>query len=275
MEAQRLEKESTPKPNIQMLTDLNWVFWWTWVLGWTWAFEWSWITLDYVVYSANVVNFGDEWASPSTGVNSSTWAKYFSQFVELPTTGTTVDIKGRNKYWSGEQTFTIEREQTDQEIQAEKDAEQAKLQADQEAKQAQIQAQKDAEQAQIQADKEAKKAAKEAEQAQIAQEKYLNSPAYKNKLLQDKADEINDSSVEKWTLQRECKDWVRLMLKSPSSASFPWMADMTFRVEWGKIIAYGFVDSQNSFWAQLRTNLECIWELDWETMSLFDIKFFE
>jgi len=85
--------------------------------------------------------------SPTSGTN------YFSQFVELPTTGTTVDIRGENKYWSGEQTFAIERELTAQEIQAEKDAEQAQIEADKQAKQAQIEAEKEAEQAQIETDK--------------------------------------------------------------------------------------------------------------------------
>ena len=237
---EKIEKENTPQIKIQMITDLSWIL------------KWTWITLEYVVDNASWVYFNGNLVSPSNGTN------YFKQEVELSTPNITVDIKGQNKYWFDVQQFTIQREMTDQEIQTQKEVEKIRIAEEKLTEETRIQAEKDA------------------EKARIAEEKYKNSPAYKTQLLQDKADKLNSNvngpAVE---LEVQCQEMVRLMLKSPSSADFPgsykWWGG--FIVQWSKIVNDSYVDSQNSFWAQIRTYFNCIFELDWETVKLVDIKF--
>lgn len=234
---EKIEKENTPQIKIQMITDLNWIV------------KWTWITLEYIVDNASWVYFNGNLVSPSSGVN------YFKQEVALSTPNITVDIKGQNKYWFDVQQFTIKRDMTDQEIQTAKEAEQVRIQKEKLAEETRIQAEKDA------------------EKARIAEEKYKNSPAYKNQLLQDRVDKLNsnDWRDESTTLQVWCQQTLKNTLKSPKSADFPW-GYWDFKVKAWKIVADSYVDAQNSFWAQLRMYFECIFELDWEIVSLVDIK---
>lgn len=205
----------------------------------SWVIKWTGTTLEYNVYNADTVYFKDLFGEYTSQLPSS-GTTHFSQFVALDMPTTTVYIKGQNKFWSSEKEFIIEREKTAEEIQQDKE---------EEAQNAQLE--------------------KEYEEIKKRDEIYNNSP---EKLLKDKINNL--TLAEKSDLTYECKEWVKSMLVSPSSADFPWVS-LRFRLKWETMVADSFVDSQNSFWAQLRTEYECIWELNWESMSLVDIKFFE
>lgn len=202
---------------------------------WTWAY---WLNFEYLVSGADEVYFNEQLVSPSSGTN------YFSQFVKLTEPITNIFIRGHNKYQDIVQTFSLNRKKTAQEIQADKDAEQAQIQAD-----------------------------KEAERARIAEEKYKNSPAYKKQILQDKADFLNtDVWWEFPRLAGDCQNLVKLNLKSPSSAEFPWGIEFIFSVKRGKLVADSYVDADNPFWVKLRTYFECIYQVDGDTVTLDSFK---
>lgn len=202
----------------------------------SWIVKWTGIVLEYDVYNADTVYFKDLFGEysvqlPLSGTN------HFSQFVALDIPTTTVYIKGQNKFWSSEKEFTIEREKTTEELQQEK-------------KEAEFNAQLN----------------KEFEEIDKRDEIYDNSP---KKLLKDK---INNLTLwEKSNLTYECKEWVKSMLPSPSSADFPWVS-LKFRLQWEQMVTDSFVDAQNYFWAQIRYEYECIWELNWENFLLVDVK---
>lgn len=111
-----------------------------------------------------------------------------------------------------------------------------------------------------------------AEQKRIEDERakqeaaYKASPEYKiDQLLKNKK---SDMAV-------YCKDNVREMLKAPSTAKFPNYIDFTY-AKWvdNTINVIWYVDSQNSFWAQIRTHYKCIMKPAWEdSAQLIDIKF--
>jgi len=102
------------------------------------------------------------------------------------------------------------------------------------------------------------------EQENIAQEKYWNSPEYR-------VDEINSLRYDPSNMQFNCQEALKSMLKSPSSADFP-SGYWKFRMKSGKIVGDSYVDSQNSFWAQIRTYFECIYESHEGVPLLVDVK---
>lgn len=73
-------------------------------------------------------------------------------------------------------------------------------------------------------------------------------------------------------LQFNTKDVIKKVLKSPSTAKFPWLdgwmvsrADDIYRVT-------GYVDAQNSFGAMIRSHFSVTWEVDQETNKMKVIK---
>jgi hypothetical protein len=54
-----------------------------------------------------------------------------------------------------------------------------------------------------------------------------------------------------------CQQTVEANLKSPSTAEHPYMSDISITKEGNFYIINGFVDSQNSYGAMLRTNYYC------------------
>ena len=56
----------------------------------------------------------------------------------------------------------------------------------------------------------------------------------------------------------ECKRAVLKILKSPGSARFPELGKTTYSVEGGAYVNTGYVDSQNSYGALLRSRFFCI-----------------
>jgi hypothetical protein len=66
------------------------------------------------------------------------------------------------------------------------------------------------------------------------------------------------------------------MLKAPSSADFPSILEYAFGVHNKQILVQSYVDSQNSFGAQIRNTFTCFFNVDASgTFSLVDIKFAE
>ena len=67
---------------------------------------------------------------------------------------------------------------------------------------------------------------------------------------------ITFDEANKW--QSLCKEKVKEILKSPSTAKFPNITEWGFSKEKNKIIVQGYVDSQNSFGAELRSEFQFI-----------------
>lgn len=73
-----------------------------------------------------------------------------------------------------------------------------------------------------------------------------------------------------------CQDFVKDRLKSPSTAEFPSSRNVNiFETGTNKYMIKGYVDAQNSFGAQLRTQYECEVQLDGETWKLQHIQLLE
>ena len=64
-------------------------------------------------------------------------------------------------------------------------------------------------------------------------------------------------TVDEIEAQLQCEDLVKNSLKSPSTADFPWKNDWTFTPVDGGYQASSYVDSENSFGAELRSNFQC------------------
>lgn len=57
-----------------------------------------------------------------------------------------------------------------------------------------------------------------------------------------------------WTA---CRDEVKLRLKSPSTADFPWGPDKVVDIGEDRFMVLGHVDAQNGFGAMIRSNFSC------------------
>jgi hypothetical protein len=67
-----------------------------------------------------------------------------------------------------------------------------------------------------------------------------------------------DEAVTAIKVRSQCEDYVRKYLKSPSTAEFSGVAETTVYGKGNhKYTAIGWVDSENSFGAKLRTNYAC------------------
>jgi hypothetical protein len=73
-------------------------------------------------------------------------------------------------------------------------------------------------------------------------------------------------------LQILCQKAIKSILKSPSNAKFPNITKWAFGKEDGKIIVQSYVDSQNSFGAELRSEFQFILSADDHTITslIFD-----
>ena len=70
-----------------------------------------------------------------------------------------------------------------------------------------------------------------------------------------------------WMIQ--CEDKVREVLKSPSTAKFPSMTEWGFKKEKNIVTVQGYVDAQNSFGAELRSQFQFIIDTDTNTIQSF------
>ena len=89
--------------------------------------------------------------------------------------------------------------------------------------------------------------------------------------IEEKVDNLTFS--EKNDITYWCKEAVKNSLKSPSTADFASFSSRAFIAKSGKISAISYVDSQNSFWAQLRMYFECIVGWDWNNIFYESINF--
>lgn len=86
---------------------------------------------------------------------------------------------------------------------------------------------------------------------------------------------INDYIItwdEASDLQISCQNAIKAILKSPSTAKFPNITKWGFSKQDGKITVQGYVDSQNSFGAELRSEFQFILSADDKTVKslIFD-----
>jgi hypothetical protein len=73
------------------------------------------------------------------------------------------------------------------------------------------------------------------------------------------------------------KRFVKMMLKTPSTAEFPWKYDSrSYKINDSTFRMYGYVDSQNSFGSKLRTMWTCtvVFRSD-NTVECKEVKLFE
>lgn len=100
---------------------------------------------------------------------------------------------------------------------------------------------------------------------------YSDKILYKDGAVQHTLSEYVVSSKEKEELILKTKNGVQAILKSPSTAKFPWNYD-----EWnvgkkdGSTIVQGYVDSQNGFGATVRSTFQVTYTNDKVTSLIFD-----
>jgi hypothetical protein len=86
----------------------------------------------------------------------------------------------------------------------------------------------------------------------------------------------NSASVkgpDKMTAYFASQKFVKNRLKAPSTAKFPWFSEVVVKdLGGGRFSVSGYVDAQNSFGAQIRTNYTCVLkgadELNWTLESI-------
>ena len=67
------------------------------------------------------------------------------------------------------------------------------------------------------------------------------------------------------TLQVNTEDVIKRVLKSPSTAKFPWLDGWSISREDNKYTVSGYVDAQNGFGAEVRSYFTVYWEVNMET----------
>ncbi len=77
----------------------------------------------------------------------------------------------------------------------------------------------------------------------------------------------------KWSLWGTCRYEVKKKLKTPSSADFP-MADFTTMTWSGRIVIKSFVDSDNDFWAKIRSEFKCYFDFDGSEANIKETEIF-
>ena len=82
-------------------------------------------------------------------------------------------------------------------------------------------------------------------------------PAVPKTPEQQEAEQKADGTANWAMAEVQCEDHVREFLKSPSTATFSGLGDTEVRGADHKYAIIGWVDSQNSFGATLRTNYIC------------------
>lgn len=162
------------------------------------------------------------------------------------TTWLTVHIVGKNTVKTTEKTITVIRSLSESEL--------AKIKADEDAR--------------LKVEAEAKA---QAEEARKKEEVYKNSPEYKAVQQQLKLDQaLKDHSSD---MKYMCTEWVKLMLKAPSTADFPSISKFRYGVVKKQLLVQSYVDSQNGFGAQIRTKFICYFDLREDDIVIVDIKF--
>lgn len=173
--------------------------------------------------------------------------RYSQNFDMSNTTSLTIKLNAKNTRKTTDKTITVTRSLSQEEI--------AKQEADRKAKEQAIAEQQ-----------------KKAEEERKKEEAYRNSPEYK---AQQRKEQLNSYLKEhNLDLKYICTEGVKMMLKSPSTADFASINDFKFGIVKDQIGVQGYVDSQNGFGAQIRSDFICLFNLSAEgKATIADIKF--
>ena len=78
---------------------------------------------------------------------------------------------------------------------------------------------------------------------------------------------VSSQEASKWMTQ--CEESVKTVLKSPSTAKFPNITEWRFEQNKNIVTVQGYVDAQNSFGAELRSQFQIIIDTDTNTIQSF------
>jgi hypothetical protein len=172
----------------------------------------------------------------------------YSQNFDLSnTTSLTIKLNAKNTRKTTDKTIIVTRSLSQEEI--------AKQEADKKAQEQALAEQQ-----------------KKAEEERKKEEAYRNSPEYK---AQQRKEQLNSYLKEhNLDLKYICTEGVKMMLKSPSTADFPSINDFKFGIVKDQMGVQAYVDSQNWFGAQIRSDFICLFNLSAEgKATIADIKF--
>ena len=99
--------------------------------------------------------------------------------------------------------------------------------------------------------------------------RYADKDLYKDKKVQGKLQDYVVSMDDVNNYQYKCEEAVKSILKSPSTAKFPNYTEWGFAKDAGIITVQGYVDSQNGFGAELRSNFQFIIDTSTDTVQSF------
>ncbi|WP_461614876.1 hypothetical protein [Clostridium sp. Marseille-QA1073] len=99
--------------------------------------------------------------------------------------------------------------------------------------------------------------------------KWDDNSLYENGKVISKITDFTFSNNEISNLQVKCKDAVKSVLKSPSTAKFPNISKWKFGKDKEEIIVQSYVDAQNSFGAELRSEFQIILSSDGNSVKSF------
>lgn len=98
---------------------------------------------------------------------------------------------------------------------------------------------------------------------------YAGNALYSDGTVQAKLTDYIFTNKEVSSLQYNCEDMVKQVLKSPSSAKFPNFTEWGFSKDPSQIIVQGYVDSENSFGANIRSDFQFIIDRSSNTVTSF------
>lgn len=99
--------------------------------------------------------------------------------------------------------------------------------------------------------------------------RYADNNLYFDGIASAKLSDLTFTIDEMSTLQIEAEKTVKNILKAPSTAKFPGLKEWGFAKQDGKIYIQGYVDSQNSFGAMLRSDFQITLNADDYTITSF------
>lgn len=85
---------------------------------------------------------------------------------------------------------------------------------------------------------------------------YQDNELYTNKKVKSTIQDYTMTREEQDSWVIECQEKVKSVLKSPSTASFPGTSEWAFSKNKNKLVIQGYVDSQNSFGAEVRSKFQ-------------------
>ena len=101
---------------------------------------------------------------------------------------------------------------------------------------------------------------------------YSDKILYENKKIKHKLSEYIISDNEETELITQTEENIKSILKSPSTAKFPWPDEWRMSKKKGSIIVQSYVDAQNSFGATIRSDFQVTYKKGIVTSLIFDGK---